>query len=138
MPIFKWLAVGSSVLGVLISLRAFYLAVFVASVHFTSCHDQDPCSSGSFLAIQSPRYAPAMIAFLVANALGYGIALLSAIMYSRNQKRHWRIALWITAVILALYDFLGIFSLGREFLLAALLILLAALFSLGVRSPDAA
>jgi hypothetical protein len=63
------------------------------------------------------------------------IAAASAIMHSQSGQVFWQRALWIAAVLLVAYSILAIGTIGLLLLPAAILMLLAALFSLGTHAP---
>ncbi len=77
---------------------------------------------------------PALTVFLTIEGVGLLIALLSGVLYSLTSQAGWRIALWVTAILLLLYSALGVFTFGSILFPAALLMFLAALLSLGIRT----
>jgi len=72
---------------------------------------------------------------LVVETVSLATALLSGVMYGVSGRSAWQITLWVAAIMLLLPSALAAFSFvfGPSFLPAAILIFLAALFSLGAR-----
>lgn len=63
------------------------------------------------------------------------IAAASAIIHSQSGQVFWQRALWIAVGLLVAYSILAIGTIGLLILPAAILMLLAALFSLGTHAP---
>jgi 4-amino-4-deoxy-L-arabinose transferase-like glycosyltransferase len=93
--------------------------------------------SGSVAASQlTGGHFASPLVFLAIEIVTLVIALLSGVMYSVSGRRGWQIALWIAAIILLMQFALATFSfftITPGLPPAAVLTLLAALFSLGVR-----
>jgi hypothetical protein len=121
MRVFRWLVVVSAVTGAIPGAVELYFALLIGPYNITS---------------QLPRQLSSMV-FLAVEAVSLLIALLSGVMYGVSGRRGWQIALWVAAIILlfpsALATFFSFPFFVPTFLPAAILMFLAALFSLGVR-----
>lgn len=136
MRIFRWLVVVSAVTGAIIGAVGLYITLFVNPWRFAASAG----ASGRIPASQLPGQTPFPLIFLAIEAASLPVALLGGAMYSRTSQRGWQIALWVAAIILLLPSTLAAFSsfpfFTPTFLPAAILMFLAALFSLGVRATN--
>lgn len=133
MRVFRWLVVVSAVSGASVGGVELYFAFFVAPYSFASSSG----TSDRIPASQLPGQTPFPMIFLAIEVASLLVALLSGVMYSVSGRRAWQIVLWVAAVILllpsALAAFFSFSFFVPTFLPAAILIFLAALFSLGAR-----
>ena len=133
MRIFRWLVVASVVTGAITGSGVLYFSLFMPAYSFASSDG----TSGSVAASQltGGHFASSLV-FLAIEIVALVVALLSGVMYSVSAQRGWQIVLWIAAIILLLQFALATFSYFATtpgLPPAAILTLLAALFSLGVR-----
>jgi hypothetical protein len=75
------------------------------------------------------------MAILAVETMSLALALLSGVMYGVSGQHAWQVILWVAAIMLLLPSALAafFFVFGPSFLPAAILMLLAAMFSLGAR-----
>ncbi len=133
MRVFRWLVVVSAVTGSIVGAVEPYFALLVSPYSFASSDG----TSDRIPASQLPGQTPFPMIFLAIEVASLLVALLSGVMYSVSGRRAWQIALWVAAVILllpfALAAFFSFSFFVPTFLPAAILIFLAAVFSLGAR-----
>lgn len=137
MRTFRWLVVVSVVAGAIVGGVELYFALFVTPYSFASSAG----ASGRIPAGQLPGQTPFPMIFLAIEEASLLVALLSGVMYSASGRRGWQIALWVAALILLLPSALDAFAFfpfffGPTFLPAAILMFLAAVFSLGARAAN--
>jgi hypothetical protein len=136
MRIFRWLVVVSVVIGAILGAAELSIAVFVNPWSFAS----GVGASGRIPARQRPGPTPFPMIFLAIETASLLIGLLSGVMYNRINHRGWQIALWVAAIMLLLPSALAAFSsfpfFIPTFLPAAILMFLAALFSLGAQTAN--
>jgi hypothetical protein len=132
MRIFRWLVVVSAVTGSIVGAVELYFALLVAPGFASSGG-----SSDRIPASQLPGQTPFSMKFLALELASLLVALLSGVMYSVSGHRAWQIALWVVAIILLLPSALDAFFTFSffvpTFLPAAILMFLAAMFSLCAR-----
>jgi hypothetical protein len=131
MRIFRWLVVVSVVAGTILGGVELYFALFLPPYGFASSAG----ASGTAPASQLSGQFPSPMAILAVETVSLALALLSGVMYGVSGQRAWQIILWVAAIMLLLPSALAAFSFvfGPSFLPAAILMLLAAVFSLGAR-----
>jgi hypothetical protein len=78
-----------------------------------------------------------VLTYLVLLFVVFAVAVASAIVYSRTRQNPWRLVLWGTAVFSTLFSVVSAASLGLVFMPASIVLLVAALFSLGIRAAPA-
>jgi hypothetical protein len=132
MGVFRWLLILSVLASAIVGGIAVYHVLADPTYSFASSTG----ASGTVPAPQVPGVSAFIYVYSGVQVLGLAIVVLSGILYGRTRNKRWRIALWVAASVLFLYNLLGIFSFGLFFLPAAFLALLAAFFSLGVRAAS--
>ncbi|HEY7021175.1 MAG TPA: hypothetical protein VH349_08660 [Ktedonobacterales bacterium] len=136
MRIFRWLVVVTVVMGAIIGGAVPYLLFFTPAGSVASSDGTSGSVASSQLTGHSVSAFVSALAFLALEIVALMVALLSGVMYSVSGRRRWQIVLWGAAIVLLLQSALVAFS---SFTIipglppAASLMLLAALFSLGVR-----
>jgi hypothetical protein len=131
MGTFRWLVVVCVVTGAIVGGVELAFALFLPPFSFAS----NAGASGTPPASQMYGQIPSPLMILVVETVSLATALLSGVMYGVSGRRAWQIALWVAAITLLLPSALTAFSIvfGPLFLPAAILMFLAALFSLGIR-----
>jgi hypothetical protein len=131
MGTFRWLVVVSVVAGAIVGGAELAFALFLPPYSFAS----HAGASGMTHARQLTGQFPSPLMILVVETVSLATALLSGAMYGVSGWRAGQIALWVAAIMLLLPSTLAAssFVFGPSYLPAAILIFLAALFSLGGR-----
>ena len=128
MKVFRWLVVVTVVAGAITGGVGLSYVLFAPTYRFASSTG----ATGTIPATQVPGMLPALIVFLTIEGVGLLSALVSGVLFSLTSQGGWRIALWVSALILLLSSAIGAFTFGSILFPAALLIFLAALLSLGI------
>jgi hypothetical protein len=140
MKAFRWLVVVTVVTGSIVGAVELYISLFVNPHSFASSAGTSDRISTS----QLPGQSSFPMVILAIEAASLLVALLSGVLYSASSHRGWQIALWGAAMLLLLPSAFAVFAhvpffFAPTLLPAAVLMFLAALFSLGasVATSDA-
>jgi hypothetical protein len=128
MQVFRWLEPITALVGTVFGLFQIYHVLFDPIYSYASSTGEP----GRASLLQQPDKQVNAIIVISLEGLVLLVAITSATIHARTRQVIWQRILWGTVVFLIIWSLLGIGTIGFMLIPAALLVLLSAVFSLGV------